>query len=66
MKNQPLSLRQFEEMLWQQTLERMHHGWIFRKRNEKKIYLLSETCARVSPIGSCLILLTKKALGPSQ
>ena len=28
MKNPPLSLRQFEEMLWQQTLERMRHGWI--------------------------------------
>ena len=33
MKNQPLSLRQFEEMLWQQTLERMRHGWNSRKRN---------------------------------
>ena len=36
MKNQPLSLRQFEEMLWQQTLEQMRHGWIFRKRNREE------------------------------
>ena len=66
MKNQPRSLRKFEEMLWQQTLERMRHRWISRKRNREEIYLLSKTCARVSPIGSCLIRLTKKALGPSQ
>ncbi len=36
MKNQPLSLRQFEEMLWQQTLERMRHGWNSRKRNQEE------------------------------
>ena len=36
MRNQPLSLRQFEEMLWQQTLERMRHGWISRKRNREE------------------------------
>lgn len=32
MKNQPLSLRQFEEHLWQQTLERMRHGWNPRRK----------------------------------
>ena len=36
MKNPPLSLRQFEEMLWQQTLERMRHGWNSRKRNREE------------------------------
>ena len=36
MKNKPLSLQQFEEMLWQQKLERMPHGWISRKRNREE------------------------------
>ena len=36
MKNQPLSLRKFEEMLWQQTREQMRHGWISRKRNREE------------------------------
>ena len=36
MKNQHRSLRKFEEMLWQQTLERMRHRWISRKRNREE------------------------------
>ena len=36
MKNQPLSLRQFEKMLWQQTLERKRHGWNSQKRNREE------------------------------
>ena len=36
MKNQPRSLRKFEEILWQQTLGRMSHRWISRKRNREE------------------------------